>query len=109
MEFSEKVVSELEKRGWSRSEAARRGGISPSTFDKIINGFSEPGIRFLKGIAQAFDVPLIEVIFWLDPSASGELSPKKRELIQKAELADDASVEIALAALREAVKQKQQK
>ena len=56
MDFSEWLVGELEKRGWSRSEAARRGNISPSMFDKVINGFSKPGIKFLDGIAQAFEI-----------------------------------------------------
>jgi transcriptional regulator with XRE-family HTH domain len=56
MEFSEWIVGELEKRGWSRSEAARRGGISSSMFDKVINGYAQPGRKFLDGLAQAFDI-----------------------------------------------------
>ena len=56
MEFSEWIVGELEKRGWSRSEAARRGSISPSMFDKVINGYAKPGIKFLDGLAQAFEM-----------------------------------------------------
>lgn len=54
MDFSEWLVAELEDRGWSRSEAARRGGISPSMFDKVINGYAKPGAKFLDGIATAF-------------------------------------------------------
>ena len=68
MEFSERIVRELEKKGWSRSEAARRGGISSSMFDKVINGYAKPGIKFLKGIAQAFEISLAEVLTWLEPS-----------------------------------------
>ena len=56
MDFSEWLVKELERRGWSRSEAARRGNISPSMFDKVINGYAKPGIKFLDGIAQAFEM-----------------------------------------------------
>ena len=62
MDFSEWIVSELEKRGWSRSEAARRGDISPSMFDKVINGHSEPGIKFIKGIAKAFKMSDAQVM-----------------------------------------------
>ena len=62
MDFSEWLVNELEKRGWSRSEAARRGNISSSMFDKVINGYARPGIKFLEGIAKAFDLSLAEVI-----------------------------------------------
>jgi transcriptional regulator with XRE-family HTH domain len=69
MDFSEKIVSELNTRGWSRSEAARRGGISPSMFDKVINGHSEPGIKFLKGIAKAFSIPFLEVASWVDATS----------------------------------------
>jgi transcriptional regulator with XRE-family HTH domain len=48
MDFSEWVVVELDERGWSRSEAARRGGISPSMFDKVINGQAKPGLEMVK-------------------------------------------------------------
>lgn len=58
MEFSEWIETELERRGWSRSEAARRGQISPSMFDKVINGYSKPGIKFLEGIARAFGISI---------------------------------------------------
>jgi|GEM_PF-795925 len=61
MKFSEWLTAELINRGWSRSEAARRGKISPSMFDKVINGYSKPGTRFLDGIAQAFGIPPIVV------------------------------------------------
>jgi len=60
MNFSEWLTTELSNRGWSRSEAARRGNISPSMFDKVINGYSKPGTRFLDGIALAFGIsPII--------------------------------------------------
>jgi transcriptional regulator with XRE-family HTH domain len=60
MNFSEWLTLELANRGWSRSEAARRGKISSSMFDKVINGHSKPGTRFLDGIAQAFGIsPII--------------------------------------------------
>lgn len=61
MDFSEWIVEELDHRGWSRSEAARRGGISPSMFDKVINGYAKPGKKFLDGIALAFDLPPIVI------------------------------------------------
>jgi transcriptional regulator with XRE-family HTH domain len=61
MDFSEWLENELEKRGWSRSEAARRGGISPSMFDKVINGYSKPGKRFLEGVAQALKISIEDV------------------------------------------------
>ena len=74
MNFSEWLISELERRGWSRSEAARRGGISSSMIDKVINGYSKPGIRFLEGIAQAFGITLAEVVTHSDQN---NLPPRK--------------------------------
>ena len=62
MDFSEWVVAELDERGWSRSEAARRGGISPSMFDKVINGQAKPGLKFIEGIARAFKMSSAEVM-----------------------------------------------
>ena len=61
MKFSEWIVSELNQRGWSRSEAARRGNISPSMFDKVINGYAKPGKKFLDGLAKAFDMSPINL------------------------------------------------
>lgn len=60
--FSEWLDRMLEERGWSRSEAARRGGVSASMFDKVINQQSKPGAKFCIGIARAFDIPLSEVL-----------------------------------------------
>ena len=60
--FSEWLMSELDKRGWSRSEAARRGKISASMFDKVINGYAQPGMRFIEGIARAFGMSPSEIL-----------------------------------------------
>jgi transcriptional regulator with XRE-family HTH domain len=72
MEFSEWIVKELEKRGWSRSEAARRGNISPSMFDKVINGSSKPGIKFIEGIAKAFKISSSEVMMHINKKKMGD-------------------------------------
>lgn len=53
---------QLDQRGWSRSEAARRGGISASSLDKVIGGFAKPGQRFCQGIARAFGLPVEDVM-----------------------------------------------
>jgi len=52
--FADWLNDELTKRGWSRSEAARRGKISASMIDKVINGYANPGLDFCTGIARAF-------------------------------------------------------
>lgn len=68
--FSEWIIGELNSRGWSRSEAARRGKISPSMMDKVITGSSEPGLVFYRGIAKAFEMTLIQVL-----EKAGEYTP----------------------------------
>jgi transcriptional regulator with XRE-family HTH domain len=60
--FAEWLQSELDERGWSRLEAAKRGKISASIFDKVINGYSQPGLKFCVGIARAFNVPAETVL-----------------------------------------------
>ena len=62
MDFSVWLNQELETRGWSRSEAARRGNVSASMFDKVINGQAKPGINFCRGVAKAFNLPVIDVL-----------------------------------------------
>lgn len=52
--FVDWLLAELEFRGWSRSEAARRGGLSASTMDKVIGGFSNPGLHFCESMARAY-------------------------------------------------------
>jgi transcriptional regulator with XRE-family HTH domain len=59
--FAGWLNKELDRRGWSRSEAARRGEISPSMFDKVIGGFANPGPDFLIGVARAFGLTRREV------------------------------------------------
>lgn len=60
-DFASWLNQELERRGWSRSEAARRGGFSPSMIDKVVNGYARPGLDFCRGISRAFGMPLEEV------------------------------------------------
>lgn len=61
-DFSSWLNALLNDRGWSRSEAARRGGISASMFDKVITGNAQPGLDFLRGIHRAFGLSLEEVM-----------------------------------------------
>ena len=62
MSFSKWVEQEISKRGWSRKEAAKRAGVSPSMFDKVINEHVRPGLIFYRGIARAFKLSPIEVL-----------------------------------------------
>ncbi len=59
--FTEWLQKELDRRGWSRSEAARRGDISPSMFNKVLGDFANPGLDFLIGVSRALGIPREEV------------------------------------------------
>lgn len=61
-EFTKWIDDELNRKGWSRSEAARRGGISDSMFSKIFSGVTTPGLDFCRGLARAFNVELEVVL-----------------------------------------------
>jgi len=51
MDFSEWLDKKLEEKGWSRSEAARRGSVSASMYDKVIRDHHPlPGITRVQGI-----------------------------------------------------------
>jgi len=59
--FADWLREQLDTRGWYRSEAARRGDISASMFDKVINGYANPGLDFLIGVSRALGIPREEV------------------------------------------------
>lgn len=60
--FANWLNAELDRRGWSRSEAARRGEISASALDKVINGYANPGLEFCRGISRAFGMPMEDIL-----------------------------------------------
>ncbi len=60
--FRDWLAAELKTRGWSQSEAARRGEISASLVQQVMSGTTKPGKRFYRGIARAFGLPVEEVM-----------------------------------------------
>lgn len=73
VDFVDWLVGELEQRGWTNSELARRASVVPSTVSQIISGKQNPGEKFCRGAAQAFNIPP-SVIFRL----AGILPPRPR-------------------------------
>jgi len=61
MEFSTWLMQELERRGWSNSELARRAEVVPSTISMIISGSANPGVDACLGIARAFNEDPVKV------------------------------------------------
>jgi transcriptional regulator with XRE-family HTH domain len=56
-DFSNWLIEEMEKRGWSTSELARQARIAQSTISLNISGKRKPGIDFCVGVARAFKIP----------------------------------------------------
>ncbi len=83
-EFIAWLVSEMDERGWSQSETARRGKISSQMINAVVNRQTGVGIPFCRGIAKAFGVPIEEVMrrAGLLPSG-GEILPQLRALNER--------------------------
>lgn len=58
--FESWITNELQERGWSIRELARRGGVSHTA---VNNALSDPtSLDIYKAIARGLDVPLLEVL-----------------------------------------------
>lgn len=51
------LTRELNERGWTNSELARRAELVPSTISMVISGRTNPGWEFCLGVARAFGFP----------------------------------------------------
>lgn len=60
-DFVSWLISEMNSRGWSNSELARRAGVVPSTISLLVTGKSNPGEDLCTGIARAFRITPEEV------------------------------------------------
>ena len=54
--FDAWLMGELEQRGWSNSELARRAGVVPSTVSMILSGQNRPGFEFCVKVSRAFNL-----------------------------------------------------
>ena len=67
-DFPDWVREQIETRGWSVPETARRSkrggykGISSSMIYQVINHQARPGMRFFRGMARAFDMSQDEIM-----------------------------------------------
>ena len=59
--FSEWLKRELNQRGWSQRELARRAGVSATAINDTINQKTRPGWDLCTAIARAFDMSEEEV------------------------------------------------
>ena len=52
------VNDQLNIKGWSMRELARRGDISSPYLSNVLSGKQEPGAKFFQGMSRAFGVTL---------------------------------------------------
>lgn len=80
--FDDWLIAELEARGWSNSELARRAGLVPSTVSMVVSGHNRPGLEFCVGVGRALSVPPERVLrrAGLLPSLPEEVE-EEREVI----------------------------
>ena len=50
------LTQELDLRGWTNTELARRAGVAASTVSTIISGLKNPGVDFCVGAARALSI-----------------------------------------------------
>lgn len=79
-EFTNWLVEELQKRGWTQSEFARRAGITAPTVSRVLSGDNNPGEEFARGVGRAFGMPVESVLRLVGklPEAV-EMLPEARE------------------------------
>lgn len=67
--FAERIIHELDSREWNQARLAQKAGLSRTAIGDVLSGRRQPGVKLLKGIAQAFNIPLPEVMSWVDEIA----------------------------------------
>ncbi len=86
--FADWLMSELKSRSWTQSELSRRSGISQSQISQLISSGRNPGVDTCTGIANAFGLPVGEVMRQAglqvpksgDSSAVSEIAERARKM-----------------------------
>lgn len=64
------LSAEIESRGWTVTELARRAELSWATVGDVLNGKAKPGLRFYLGMSRALKVSVDTML-----RLAGELPP----------------------------------
>lgn len=106
--FSDWLLNELQRQNMSQSDLARAANLGRGTISNIMSGTRNVGQDTLVKIARALRLPpelLFEKAGVLPPKT--DLTPNKRELMEKLKTADDATVKMVIEILEVAVRNKQ--
>ena len=97
------VSDELQQRGWSQAELARRGKFSTGTLSRIMNRERMPGVETCQAIAHAFnmrDTDVMQIAGLAASTSPDDQTPSVRELIGKFSELNDANQETVLRIVR---------
>lgn len=100
------LQGQLDERGWSKSEFARKAGIDTGTVSNVLNEVRRPGKAFCKRTAKALGVKESVILYHAgfidrDPDdPSQRLSPIALEIIAMLEGKSEAAQRAARAALQ---------
>ena len=106
-EFPVWFSEQLQERGWSRREMARRLGVSHSSIAYLAKGEMKPSVEMCKKIANAFLIPNQEVmarVGMLDPIPPETASRREADFLFS-KLSDEEQ-EIVLAQMRALVERR---
>lgn len=80
------LVQELDRRGWSHNELARRAGMSQATVSSVLSGYRNAGTDFCVKVARTLDVAPEKVLrlAGILPSAPASDDESLQELIELA-------------------------
>lgn len=78
MDFPTWLKHEMDARGLSQSELARRSGFTPTSVSRILRRERLPGVDFCRGVARAFgmtDIQVLEIAGLATDSGLPKFSP----------------------------------
>lgn len=91
------LIQELDRRGWSHNELARRSGMSQATVSSVLSGYRNAGADFCVKVAHTLDVAPEKLLrlAGILPTSAPDDSPTLQEIIELARslsLEDQADV-----------------
>jgi len=103
--FQQWLQGQLDARGWSGAELARRAKISRPHVSRILTGENKPGLESVEGIARALGIPTESVMREAGYLPDhGDLLPELAALGARLRALSPEQREAALAALEAALR-----